>query len=309
MPTEEASVPDLTVHHHLGYDPIAANMLQRVGGKGPLGPVVHDGTHTWRVIRTTEGPGTVRIRPTAEGADVDAWGPGASIAASMVPDLLGASDDPTQLVPQHDVVRAVVKRRRFDRMTRTNTVWEHLVPTILGQKVPTAAAARSWRGMLLRWGTEAPGPAPERLRLGPEPDVLAGLAYHEFHRFDVERKRAQIIINAAQRANRLEEAVSMAPDEARRRLEALPGIGPWTSSIVSQLALGDPDAVIIGDYNLPNTVAWTLARERHGDDARMLELLEPYRGQRARVQSLLKFSGDRRERRGPKLSLADLSGR
>ena len=34
-------------------------------------------------------------------------------------------------------------------------------------------------------------------------------------------------------------------------------------------------------------MAWALAGEPRADDARMLELLEPYRGQRGRVQRLL----------------------
>ena len=41
------------------------------------------------------------------------------------------------------------------------------------------------------------------------------------------------------------------------------------------LNVGDPDAVSVGDYHLPNQVAWALAGEPRGDDARMLELLEP----------------------------------
>jgi len=303
------SAPDISVQVHLGYDPVAANMLQRVGGKGYAGPVIHDGRYTWRAVHTSAGPGAVRIRPTADGAYVDGWGPGAAIAVGLVPDLLGVRDDPAKLVAHHDVVAKIIKARRFDRMTRTNSVWEHLVPVILGQKVPVASAAKAWQGILKLWGSTAPGPGPAHLVLGPAASELASLAYHDFHRFDVERKRATVIIEAAKRANRLEEAVDMNPVQARRRLEALPGIGPWTSSIVSQLALGDPDAVIVGDYNLPNTVAWVLAGERTGDDARMLELLEPYRGQRARVQGLLKFGGPRRERRGPKLDLPDLANR
>ena len=53
------------------------------------------------------------------------------------------------------------------------------------------------------------------------------------------------------------------------------------------VALGDADAVSVGDYHLPNQVAWALAGEARADDARMLELLEPYRGQRGRVIRLL----------------------
>jgi hypothetical protein len=76
-------------------------------------------------------------------------------------------------------------------------------------------------------------------------------------------------------------------DDAARRLTALPGIGPWTAAEVGMVALGDPDAVSVSDYHLPNQVAWALAGEPGADDARMLELLEPYRGQRGRVIRLI----------------------
>ena len=55
----------------------------------------------------------------------------------------------------------------------------------------------------------------------------------------------------------------------------------------------------VGDFHLPNLVAWALAGEPRADDARMLELLEPYRGQRARVIRLLELSGIRAPRYGP----------
>ena len=90
--------------------------------------------------------------------------------------------------------------------------------------------------------------------------------------------------------------------EAYARLTALPGIGPWTAAEVGVRALGDPDAVSVGDFHLPNLVAYALAGEPRADDARMLELLEPYRGQRARVVRLLELSGIRRPAYGPRLS-------
>lgn len=79
----------------------------------------------------------------------------------------------------------------------------------------------------------------------------------------------------------------MSPPDARRRLCVLPGLGPWTAAQVAVVALGDPDAVSVGDYNFPNLVSWALAGEPRGDDARMLELLEPYRGHRGRVIRLI----------------------
>jgi 3-methyladenine DNA glycosylase/8-oxoguanine DNA glycosylase len=65
-------------------------------------------------------------------------------------------------------------------------------------------------------------------------------------------------------------------------------------------ATGDPDAVSVGDFHLPNLVAFSLAGEIRGTDARMLELLEPWRGHRARVIRLLEMSGLRPPAFGPR---------
>ena len=86
------------------------------------------------------------------------------------------------------------------------------------------------------------------------------------------------------------------------RLRSLPGIGAWTAAEVVRCAFGDPDAVSVGDFHIPNTVAWALAGEPRADDARMLELLEPYRGQRGRVQRLLEVGGIVAPRYGPRLA-------
>ena len=70
---------------------------------------------------------------------------------------------------------------------------------------------------------------------------------------------------------------------------------------MARVAWGDPDAISVGDYHLPNLVAFALAGEPRADDARMLELLEPYRGQRGRVQRLLELSGISAPRYGPQM--------
>jgi hypothetical protein len=63
---------------------------------------------------------------------------------------------------------------------------------------------------------------------------------------------------------------------------------------------GDDDAVAVGDYHLPNIVAWNLAGEPRADDARMLALLEPFHGQRGRVLRLLGLAGARPPKFGPR---------
>jgi 3-methyladenine DNA glycosylase/8-oxoguanine DNA glycosylase len=251
----------------------------------------------WRATRTPEGPATVLLRPSADGVMVSAWGPGATTAVAESADLVGAHDDPGQLVPHHRLVADLARRMPGLRLPRTNRPFEALLPAICEQKVAGVEARAAFRGIVAAFGEPAPGPAP--LRLAPSAEVLAAQPYFAFHRFGLERRRADLIRVAARVALRLERAT---PAEAYARMGAVPGIGPWTLAEVGRIAFGDPDAVSVGDYHLPNLVAWALAREPRADDARMLELLEPYRGQRARVVRLLEASGIRAPRYGPRMA-------
>lgn len=303
-----AALPDVRQRFEFDFSVDPGRALGRVGGKGVLGPVLYDGPVIWRAADTAAGEATLRVTRAGHVADVAAWGPGAEIAAAAVPALLGAHDDPGALVPRDAVVAGWVRRWPARRLTATGTIWEHMVPTVCGQKVPGLNAKNSWQGILRRWGRRPPGPAPDALRLPPAPELMASLAYHEFHRFDIERRRAEAIIACARRADTLEGVARLGAAEARERLQAVRGIGPWTASIVVLLCHGDPDSVIVGDYQIPSYVTWHLAGERRGDDARMLELLEPYRGQRARVQALAKSAGAP-PRHGPRLPLQDLQRR
>ena len=144
--------------------------------------------------------------------------------------------------------------------------------------------------------------------LQPSPEELAGLPYHEYHPLGIERRRADVIRRAAARVNRLEEALAMEPEAALARLMAIPGIGIWTAAGVMHAAAGDPDAVQLGDYHLPHVVAWNLAGEPRADDDRMLELLEPYAGQRARVTRLLEAGGKSPPRYGSRIELQRIEG-
>lgn len=246
----------------------------------------------WRATRTPDGPSTTVIDVVADvGMRMRAWGPGAAWSLESFPELVGAADDvdgfeAMALDPLVDDLR-----RRFAtlRLCRSKAVFEALVPTIIEQKVVGLDAKRSYAALVRCTGEPAPPApgAPPRLRVPPSPATLAATPSYVFHRCNIERKRADTVRWAAAYAHRLDEVVGMPRADAYRRLTALPGIGPWSAAEVAAVALGDPDAVSVGDYHLPNQVAWALAGEPRADDARMLELLEPYRGQRGRVVRLL----------------------
>lgn len=269
--------------------------------RGPGDPTMRlaDGAAV-RATRTVAGPATLSLRLRGTDLIVEAWGEGADAAVEAVPALLGLYDDPASFRPTQPLLRELARRRPGLRLGRTGAVMEALVPAILEQKVTGSEAFGAFRALAFAYGEPAPGPF--GLRLPPSAETLARLPYYAFHPLGVERRRADTIRFAAARAARLEAIVSLPAEDARRRLMALPGVGPWTAAEVTSRALGDPDAVSVGDYHLPNLVAYALAGEPRADDARMLELLEPYRGQRGRVIRLLESSGIRAPRYGPRMA-------
>lgn len=254
----------------------------------------------WRASRTPEGPATTRLEVIGNELTTQAWGDGAGWALEQVPALVGLGQGQDALVASHHVVADLARRLAGLRIPRSGAVAELVVPTVLAQKVTGLEAKRSYLALVRRLGEPAPGPA--GLSMPPSPDVLAGTPSWVFHQAGVEQRRAKTIAFAMARAPRLEQATVMALPDAYRRMLAFPGLGPWTAATVAMAALGDVDAVPLGDYHLPHQVSWALTGERQGSDERMLELLEPYRNHRARVLRLLVAGGIRPPRRGPRYS-------
>lgn len=299
--------------------PVDLRQTLRMVAQGRFDPMVRLGTSgAWRSSRTPEGPATLWLRAAGRGRQLraEAWGPGAAWAVAQAPELVGGTDvidGFEDLARQHPLVADLHHRHRWLRLPRTRRVFESMVVTICAQKVTGIEAKRSYRGIVRTWGERAPVPAgvPDapKLCLLPEPAVLARQPSWAFHPLGLERKRAETLLRMAAAAASLEQAADM--DDrviARRRLRAVPGIGVWTSAEVALVALGDADAVSVGDYHLPNVASWHLAGEPRGSDERMLELLEPYRPHRGRVLRLLEMAGGA-PRYGPRMPLSHLEAR
>ncbi len=273
----------------------------RRGAGDPAYALTPDGA-VWRASTTPDGPGTLRVLRRGDAIEGEAWGPGASWLLDGLPELLGDADDPATFTPAHDVLRDAAVRFRHLRVGRSRNVFEALVPAVLEQKVVGKEAFRAWRYLVRRFGEVAPGPQP--LHVPPPPRVWVGIPSWEWHRSGIEAVRARAIIGAARVASRLEVGDT---GEADRRLRSLTGIGVWTSAEIRQRALGDPDAVSVGDYHIPGIVGWALTG-RKVDDAGMLRLLEPYAGHRYRVTRMLELSGGGPPRRGPRRPVRDYRG-
>lgn len=295
--------------------PVSHGPLDLVATTAPLRHGIDDptilvrGGEVWRGLRTAEGPATLHLRLEGDGEHLlaDAAGPGAEAALELAPALAGLHDDPAQLRPLHPAVDEARRRRMGLRLTSGTSIFDALLPLVLAQKVVGLDARRAYRDLAHRLGQPAPGVT--GLLLPPDPARVASTPYWTFHQCNVERRRATVIVEAARRASTLEALAGLPPAEARLKLESLPGLGPWTSAGVTSVCHGDPDAVPLGDFHIPNVVAFALAGEARADDRRMLELLEPYAGQRGRVIRLLMTGGRHAPRFGPRLSRQDIRRR
>lgn len=289
------------------YDLDGTLSLHRVGGGDPSYRAAADGV--WRATNTPDGAATLNISRDERNITARAWGPGAQWALDRAPALAGMDDDPDALDPTAEpAVADAVRRHAGLRFGASGRVIEAVIPAIIGQKVTNVEAKSSYRRLTLALGEHAPGPV--ELHTPPTPARLAEAGYADLHRFGIERQRAEVVLRIVRRADTFERLVADPSDGASTRLGArlreIPGIGPWTEALVRQRALGDPDAVAVGDFNLPSIVSWALRGERRGDDVRMLELLEPFIGQRARVARLIKMSSGKPPRRAPRQRLRSI---
>ena len=271
-------------------------------GRGPGDRTIRfEAGRAWRATRTPDGPATMALHHAGDELRVEAWGPGADRALHDVPALVGIGQDALS-PPGHPIISRLARRFPGVRIPRTGAVLEALVAAILEQKIIGEEARRALFALVRFHGEVAPGPPELRLRLPPAPATLAALPYYAYHPYGVERRRADLIRRVSARAAWFEAIADLTTSEAHARLTSVPGIGSWTAGEVGVRALGDVDAVSVGDFHLPNLVAFALAGEPRATDARMLELLEPYRGQRALVIRLLELGGIRVPRYGPRLS-------
>ena len=260
-----------------------------------------------RATRTPEGPATLGIEPKEPGRLVArAWGPGAEWVLARAHEWIGAADRvPEGFLEAHPELLPYAKRSRGVRLARPRRVVEHLMLLVLQQLV-TGKESKRAHARLVRYASEpAPGPFPD-LWLPVAPEALRNLSPALLPPLGIVPRMGEILRRVGQHAERLEEVAELPAEAALGRMLAIRGIGPWTANLVALGSLGHPDAVAVGDYHLPNNVAFHLAGEERADDARMLELLEPYAGQRGRVVRWITSGGRKAPRRGPRLPIRDL---
>ena len=249
---------------------------------------------------TPYGPVSVRAVHAGDTLSVFAWGDGADYAVESADGWLGLNDQPEAFQPPVGPVRDLHTRYSGMHFSSALSVPLRAIQIVLFQLVTYHEAVRTWNDLVKRHGSPAAGPL--KLVQPPSANLIRSLSVDDLVYAGLTHKRARTIKAIATNASAIDRDAKKSAQAALGRLATLQGFGPWSLGYLDGTVFQNPDAVLLGDYHLPRMVAWHLIREQKADDARMLELLEPYAGHRFRVVRLIWASGEVQPRRGPRMT-------
>jgi 3-methyladenine DNA glycosylase/8-oxoguanine DNA glycosylase len=278
------------------YDFAETTRLLRTGIGDPTLQREADGF--WRTAHTSAGPVTVRVRVGAQ-LHASAWGPGADAVMQDVPRWLGLHE-PSWELPSHPIVDRLLRKHPGLRSTDTRDPFEALVNIVLHQLITWEEAANTWRRLCRAIGEQAPGPMD--LRLSPTPRAILAAGTIHLQAAGVGPGQSRTLMEIARVAHAVRRVTDLPTDEAEALLRKVRGIGPWTATMALGTRLGRPEPVPVGDFHLPSTIAWALAGEPRATDARMVELLAPFRGHAFRVIRLVSAARIEAPKRGPRFA-------
>ena len=228
---------------------------------GHLSATAVPGVEEWRhgayrrTLALPHGAGIVALAPRPGHIDATLWladPRDLTPAIGRCRRLLDLDADPVavgQVLGADPVLRPLVEAVPGRRVPRSADGDEFAVRAVLGQQVSTAAARTQTGRLVRRLGEPVTDPAGGLTHLFPPSAAFAGLAPEDI---PGPRSRARTLIELADAlaAGRLDLGPGADRAEARARLGALRGIGPWTVELVAMRALGDPDAFPSGDLGV-----------------------------------------------------------
>ncbi|MET9480354.1 AlkA N-terminal domain-containing protein [Streptomyces sp. NPDC006638] len=140
------------------------------------------------------------------------------------------------------------------RVPRTVDAAEFAVRAVLGQQVSTAAARTHAARLVTAYGVPVDDPEGGLTHLFPTTGALASLDPEALAMPRSRRTTLTTLVGALADGS-LRLGTDSDWDEARARLTALPGFGPWTVEVIAMRALGDPDAFLPGDLGVRRSAA------------------------------------------------------
>ncbi|MFK0012270.1 DNA-3-methyladenine glycosylase 2 family protein [Streptomyces sp. NPDC091027] len=247
---------------------------------GHLAATAVPGVEEWRdgayrrTLRLPHGTGVVALTPRPDHI-------GCRLALTDLRDLtiaisrcrwmLDLDADPEAVDGQlrsDPLLAPLVDKAPGRRVPRTVDAAEFAVRAVLGQQVSTAAARTHAARLVTAHGERVEDPLGGLTHLFPSPQALAGLVPESLALPRSRRATLTTLVSALADGS-LPLGIDSDWEEARARLAALPGFGPWTTEVIAMRALGDPDAFLPSDLGvrraaqglgLPSTPAALTAR-------------------------------------------------
>jgi AraC family transcriptional regulator of adaptative response / DNA-3-methyladenine glycosylase II len=241
--------------------PLAAGaLLAWLAARAVPGVEEVDGEVYRRSLRLPNGPGVVELAFDAENVRGRLWLEDArdgAAAAQRCRRLLDLDGDPG-VVAEHlgadPFIGPLVRAAPGLRVPGSVDGGELAVRAVLGQQVSVPAARTGAGRLVAEHGEALARPRGAVTALFPAPAALAAL---DPARLAMPRARAGALVGLcralAEGELRLDPGADRA--EARRRLLALPGIGPWTAGYVAMRALGDPDVFLVEDLGVRHALS------------------------------------------------------
>ncbi len=197
-----------------------------------------------RTLRLPFGPAIVELTPERDHVGcrlrlADLRDLSAAIARCRW--LLDLDADPAAvdgLLAEDPRLAPLIARAPGRRVPRTVDGAEMAIRAVLGQQISTAAARTHAARLAARYGEPVADPEGGLSRVFPTPDALSEIELA----MPAGRRATVRALLGALRSGQLDLSPGSDREQARATLEALPGIGPWTSEVVAMRALGDPDA-------------------------------------------------------------------
>ncbi len=275
---------------------------------GSLDPCVRiDGNALAMASTSPAGPGWLIAAPVTghPAFGVEFGGEAADHIQRRRPDPLGHRDTFRSLTPAHPLVERLQHEFGDLRFGASGDVYKAALTATLGQRITAAEAVNQWARLCRAFPNPIATPVGELLA-PPDPAVLGGLAPWQLHSLGIEEARARTLISIARVFQRSGDHQTDGVLALRRLSVEVPRFGPWTRALVESEALGDPDAVAVGDFHLKNVVAHALSGRPRGTDDEMLATLAPYAGNRGRVLAWISLAGITAPKFGPRRRNIDI---
>ena len=228
---------------------------------GHLAATAVPGVEEWRAgayrrtIRLTHGHAIVGLRPTPDHVACQLSltdQRDLTSAISRCRWMLDLDADPEAVdavLSQDPAMARLVASSPGRRVPRTVDPAEFAVRAVLGQQVSTAAARTHAARLVRAYGDPVFDPHGGLTHLFPTPKVLTALDPSDLAMPGSRRRTLMGMVEALSQG-RLDLDLGADWRQARVRLNALYGFGPWTVESIAMRSLGDADAFIAGDLGV-----------------------------------------------------------